>query len=192
MQNYLSKQNLGIPASMICSSIYLLSYALSKSYIYLVIVLIFSAVIFMLNFEDKVKYALKQGLTLTFLSYIINWILSLVKTILSWFSLSNTTTNYETFFGNTASEMGTADILNEIVNIIADISSILILITFIILLISALQGKDKRIKLLNKITSERKICKVCGCEVTEDAAFCTKCGSNLKLEENNMLNKDRI
>lgn len=162
MQNNLSKQNFGVPASILCAIAYGLGYILFANHS-ITYVLFFTAAVFIFSFDEKVKTALKQAYCVGFLGMAINLLFTVVIGVLSWF---------------------TFDGMYKVIKVFDNISSGVDYVfygLFAYLIFSSLQGKEVKIGFLKKVIGSEKVkCPSCSAEVDTDSAFCTKCGGKMK------------
>lgn len=129
MQNYLSKQNFGIPAGLACITAYLLGYGVTRSLSLLWVAIVFTAFVFMFNFDEKVREAVKRGMTLSVAYHVIAMGLYILNSIVAWFGVSS------------------FNVVNKIITIIGDLAQFVILIAFIALIVSTILNKDKNMKI---------------------------------------------
>lgn len=175
MQSYLAKRNLGLPVSVACMLAIFLGYALSNSFTYIWVTAVIGAVIFSLDFDEKIRKVFKQCISVAAIAHILSWVIFALNRVVSWIRPS-------TFSDSKFYEVMTkiSNGFGKIVTVLGDCVDIVVIVIFIILLISALSGKDAKIAALDKVTSEKAVCPKCGAQASSESAFCTKCGSSMK------------
>lgn len=178
MQNNLSKENFGIPVTILCAIAYVLSYAASGQFSWAI--LAFVGIVFVFSFDETVKTALKQGISLAFIWFIIDKLFWILKSFIGWFvpSYSAYLSVWETL---RISSTSVGNIIVRIVAYISDGIDFAFTALFLYLIFNSLKGKHIRISFIDKIFGNTKIkCSGCGAEVSGDSSFCTKCGHKIK------------
>lgn len=179
MQNNLSKENFGIPVTILCAIAYALSYAASGQFSWAI--LAFVGIVFVFSFDETVKTALKQGISLAFIWFIIDKLFWILKSFIGWFvpSYSTYSSVWETLGISNGVSFG--NVIVRIVTYISNGIDFAFTAVFIYLIFNSLKGKQIHISFIDKILGNTKIkCSECGAEVTGDSSFCTKCGHKIK------------
>ena len=179
MQNNLSKQNFGIPVTILCAIAYGLCYAASSQFSWAL--LVFLGIVYVFSFDEEVKASLKQGICIAFFWFIIDKLFWVIKEFIRWFI--PTATSYASAW----EALGVGDgpsgssIIVKIVDYISSGIDFVFIVVFVYLIFNSLKGKYIRLGLINKMIGHEKVkCTQCGAEVEGDSTFCTKCGNKMK------------
>lgn len=172
MQNYLSKENLGLPTSVGCIIAVLAGYGIYSSAAYLWIAALIAVVVYSLNFDVKIKTTLKQSYTVAAFLTILRWAVAAVGVFLNWFmpAVSYDPDSFKESFRK---------VLTKVLSILDETVTIVVLVIFAILLLRAVLGKSANISALDRVTAEKPVCPNCKNEISKGSAFCTKCGTKL-------------
>lgn len=173
--NYLTKKNFGIPAGILAAIAVLLGYGLYGSLSLIWVTLVFTAVVFLFDFDANVKNNLKQSLMLAFYGRLVGFAFVILNSILSWFS--------EAKYSSSKVASTIYKIFEKILTIADDAVGFLFLLLFASLLLAAIKGKVAKIGFLNTSVAaadkETVACPKCGEPVEKGTAFCTKCGNKM-------------
>lgn len=101
MEKLFEKKNLGIPAALLTVLAYFIGYYITVDYTGFLVAIIFAVVVFALDFDDKVKTAVKQSYTIGLLCCLIYLALSIVyqlsTLVTSVYILTNIITKFYTY-----------------------------------------------------------------------------------------------
>lgn len=172
MQNYLTKENLGLPTSIACMIAVLAGYGIYQNVAYLWIAALIAVVVYSLNFDEKVKATLKQSFTIGALLKILIWAVSAFDSFIRWFIPTG-------YYEPDSFKDGMNKFLTKFLSILNDSSTIIVYVIFAFLLIRAISGKHTKISALDKVTEGKPTCPKCGSTIASGSAFCTKCGNKI-------------
>lgn len=201
MEKFYEKKNLGIPVVLLSLLAYFIGYYMTISFGGLLVAVVFAVVVFALDFDDKVKNAVKQSYFLGLLFSLIYLALEIIENI----GKIITPTDYtKSFF--------LANLVNNLHRYAANLFGILVLVVYIILIITVLIKKDVKIGFIFNLFGEgtpkqqqapqmqqqapmyqqvppmpqaqgqQQVagkCPKCGAVNKDGAAFCASCGSKL-------------
>ena len=173
--NYLSKKNFGIPAGILSAIAVLLGYSMYNSLSLVWVTLVFTAVVFLFNFDENVKSTLKQSLLLAFYGWLVSFVFVILRSVLGWFSGAQ---------GSDSEAIRTTyKVFGKILEVVEDGVDFIFIFLFFSLLFSAIKGKVTRIGFLTSSVEaadkETVACPKCGTPVDKGSAFCTKCGNKM-------------
>ncbi|MBQ9119165.1 MAG: zinc ribbon domain-containing protein [Lachnospiraceae bacterium] len=172
--NYLTKKNFGIPAGILAALSVLLGYSLYAGGVSTVL-LVFVAVVFLFDFDENVKSMLKQSLILAFIGRLVKMLISMLGTVLSWFSNAS--------ISDSEGIRTTYKVFNKIYEVATDLVGFVFIFLFVSLLAAAIKNKTAKIGFLTASVEaaekESVACSKCGAPVEKGAAFCTKCGNKM-------------
>ncbi|WP_066720548.1 zinc ribbon domain-containing protein [Clostridium sp. Marseille-P299] len=180
MQNNLSKQNFGIPVTILCAIAYGLCYAASSQLSWAL--LVFLGIVYVFSFDEEVKSALKQGILLAFFWFIIDKLFWILKEFIGWFvpTASSYSSVWEEALG-VGSKVSAGTVIVRIIDYISSGIDFAFIVVFVLLIFNSLKGKYIRLDFINKIIGTEKVkCSQCGAELEEASTFCTKCGNKIK------------
>lgn len=142
MEKILEKRNLGIPATLLTFFAFFIGYGMTQSYSVILVAVLYAILVFSLQFDDKVKAAVKQ-------SYIISFIATLAYLVMD-------------VFDNFLSIVSPGDIninlfqraFSRVYNVGRDLINVAIIVIFIIFMIFALFRKDMKIGIVSNVLGE--------------------------------------
>lgn len=172
--NYLTKKNFGIPAGILAAISVLLGLGLYNSLSLIWVTLVFTAAVFLFDFDEVVKSNLKQALSYAFYGRLADIFFSIFRSILNWFS--------EAQYSSGSVVRGVYKVFDKILTVADNLVGFVFLLLFAQLLYSAVKGKAAKTSPLTIGAASGKetvTCPKCGESVDKDAAFCTKCGNKL-------------
>lgn len=132
MDKLLEKKNLGIPATLLAVFAYLIGYYIAESFGGFFVALVFAAVVFALDFDDKVKTAIKQAYILGLIFRLIYLVLEIVDQLASLSSRIHIL--YRIF--------------NGLYSYASILFSILVIVVFALLALTALFNKELKINFI--------------------------------------------
>jgi hypothetical protein len=143
MEKLFEKKNLGIPVTILALLAYFIGYYLTMNFSGLFVAVVFAVIVFALDFDEKVKNAVKQ-------SYFIGLFFSLIYLaldILGQLSDMLTPTDYtRTYF--------LQKLVNNLHRYAVSLFNILVLVVFIILVFLVLLKKDVKINFIFNLFGE--------------------------------------
>ncbi len=209
MDKISEKRNFGIPTTILCVLAYLIGYLLTFSLSGgLLVAVLFAAVVFGFQFDDKIKNAVKQSFIIAALIQLVN----LFFTVLEYFVELVTPQEFNVSSVYTYSLEDLKDLhdLNAFQNALQyvlkygkDVLEFVVVIVFIIFIIQALRNKEVKFGFVVKILGEAPvsmamyqqvppmyqqpvqqavpgaICPNCGKMNVTGATFCAGCGSKI-------------
>lgn len=143
MEKLMEKKNLGIPVTILTFFAFLIGYAMTVGYSSILVGVLFAFVVFGLNFDDKVKSAVKQ-------SYILSFVATLIYLAIDVF--------YQ--FVDMVSPSGYYDynkiqsVFNNIHKFGQDIVNVVVIVAYIILMIFALTQKEVKVSIVSNVLGE--------------------------------------
>lgn len=204
MDKLFEKKNLGIPVTLLSLLAYFIGYYISQSYGALLVAIIFAGVVFALDFDDKVKAAVKQAYVVGFFFRLIYLLLD----ILGQFNDLITPTTYveEVFW--------LRKIFSNLHHYALILFNIVVLVVFIVFVVTVLLKKDLKLSFIFNLLGEgapkqphqaaaQQVppmyqqaapmpqagqpmnqqpvhhCPKCGAANREGVAFCASCGNKL-------------
>lgn len=174
--NYLEKKNFGIPAGILAAISVLLGYSLYTSSGLMWVILAFTAIVFLFDFDENVKNTLKQSLMLAFFGRLASFLFGILYSILSWFSGAE--------YAESEAAKTIYKLFAKVLDIAQDLVGFVFILLFASLLIAAIKGKAAKISFLSESVAaaekETVVCPQCGELIDKKAVFCTKCGNKLK------------
>jgi len=142
MEKLMEKRNLGIPVTILTLLAFFIGYWLTVDYSILLVAVLFAALVFSFQFDDKVKTAVKQSYIICFITNIVFMGLK----IIFHFSELVTPYDYET------SKLQT--VFENIYRYGLIIVNIAVIIVYILFFIYALMKKDIKISFVSNILGE--------------------------------------
>jgi len=138
MEKLFEKKNLGIPVVLLTMLAYVIGYFMTNNYVAVLPAIIFAGAVFALNFDEKVKTAVKQ-------SFFIAIVLTLVYFLLNILSEVINIVDKIAFLSS---------FLNKAYNLAASLFNILVIVVFLLLIITAIFGKDIKIDFILNLLGE--------------------------------------
>lgn len=173
--DYFKKKNLGIPAGILAAFAVLCGISVYSGGIS-VAAIIFTAAVFMFEFDANVKSLLKQSLVLGFIGRLVKLIISIAYDILNWFSGAA--------YAESEGARTVYKVFTKILNVTDDVIGFAFIIAFIILLAAAIKNKAAKVPVIGGtvegLDNASNACPNCGAIVDAGAGFCTKCGTKMK------------
>lgn len=203
MEKFFEKKNLGIPATLLVLIAYFIGYYISNNLGGLLVAVLFGAIVFTFDFDEKVKTAVKQsyvvGLIFT-LIYMFVGVLYQFIDIINTLIGSNDPYHIQTFFNNAYTII--YNILNVVVVIVfallimASFSNKEVKMNFVLGILDrtqkqnstvyqqsvqqAPQGFQQQVPPTYQQPVQGNACPKCGTMNKPGAAFCGSCGNKLQ------------
>lgn len=146
MDKILEKKNLGIPVTLLVLIAYFIGYNVTGNLYGLFVAVAFGGAVFALNFDERVKIAVKQSYTIAFLLSIIYFFVEILSHLN--YMLSSVTANYN-YQPSTL-----YNIFNKLYATVNSVFHIGVIIIFAILIIITLTKKDIKINFILNILGE--------------------------------------
>lgn len=140
--NYLTKKNFGIPANLVASMAVILGYFLYRGSLSWVLIA-FTGIVFLFDFDDTVKNTLKNALKVGFLGYLVDFAYTIFRDILSWFSAAQSS--------YTSGIRTTYKVFDQIIEISRDLIGFVFILVFAFMLLNAIKGKEAKVPNLDEI-----------------------------------------
>lgn len=156
MEKLREKKNLGIPVTILVVFAYLIGYFLSKNMSgTLIIALIFAAAVFTLNFDDKVKNAVKHSYVFAILFQLIYFVINLITSFASLFNGGLDNIKIENFFYS-FNYFRSAPVFFPIfiILLLSFLVDAAVTAVYVICIIMTLIGKDVKIGIISNILGE--------------------------------------
>jgi hypothetical protein len=138
MEKIFEKKNLGIPATLLTVLTYFIGYYIANDYTGFLVAILFAVVVFALDFDDKVKTAVKQsyivGLICCLIYLALDIVYQLSTLVSSIYILSNITTKLYTYAHT--------------------LFNIAVIVIFALFIILALIGKDMKLNFILNLLGE--------------------------------------
>lgn len=144
MEKLFEKKNLGIPTALLVLISYFIGYYFSSDLSGLLIALIFGFTVFALNFDDKVKIAIKQ-------SYVVGLAFALIYMFTGILNQFNNTISAITNYQN---PLHIQTIFNDLFAVVNNLLNVADIIIFAILIIMAFAGKEVKLGFISGILGE--------------------------------------
>lgn len=142
MEKFIDKKNLGVPAVLLCIMAYLIGYSLTISFNNLLVAVIFSFIVFSLQFDEIVKTATKQSFIFSFVVNVIYLVLDGINNLAGLMP-----NNYY---------MNGLNIISGIFNFIykygSSLLNIVVIVFYIIFILLAISKKEMKVGFLSQIT----------------------------------------
>lgn len=140
--NYLTKKNFGIPANLVASMAVVLGYFLYRGSLSWVLIA-FTGIVFLFDFDDTVKNTLKNALKVGFLGYVVDFAYTIFRDILGWFSAAQSS--------YTSGIRTTYKVFDQIIEISRDLIGFVFILIFAFMLLNAIKGKEAKVPNLDEI-----------------------------------------
>ncbi len=134
--NYLTKKNFGVPTNLLASMAVVFGYLLSQRSISWLMVL-FTVVVFLFDFDDTVRNTVKTSLKFGFLGYLVEILYSVLWTVLSWFSDAKSSMN--------SGIRTTYNVFDKMIDIVHGVIGFAFILIFAFMLIHAINGKEAKV-----------------------------------------------
>ena len=135
MEKILEKKNLGVPATIVCVLAYIVGYSLTNSFSNLLVALLLAFVVFSLQFEDRVRVAVKQAYVFAFFVNIIYLMFDILNKLLDLGASSS-----RRFFS--------FSFIHNPFNILLALIKITVIVFFLLFILFALMKKDIKMNFL--------------------------------------------
>lgn len=134
--NYLSKKNFGVPTNLLASMAVVFGYLLFQGSMGWLMVA-FTVIVFLFDFDDTVKNTVKTSLKFGFLGYLVEILYSILRTILGWFSGAKVSMN--------GGIRTTYNVFEKMLDILHDVIGFAFILVFAFMLINAIKGKEAKV-----------------------------------------------
>jgi hypothetical protein len=209
MEKFSEKRNMGVPATILCVLAYLIGYTLTFSLTGgLLVAVVFAALVFGLQCDDRVKNAVKQSYIVAALVQLVNLFLSLLEDLVELITPQEF--NVQSVYSSKLSDLKDYHDLNAFQNALnyilkygKDLIEFAIVVVFILFILQALRNKEFKLGFISKLLGEAPVgaqmyqqprpnyqqpvqnavpgavCPNCGKVNAPGASFCAGCGSKI-------------
>lgn len=156
-EKFYEKKNFGIPVTILIILAYLIGYSLIKSLAgTLIAALLFAAAVFLFNFDERVKNAVKHSYVAAILFLLVYFILDALKSLFSFFSggvntinsLDDILYNYDSYIRTTSSSTFVFLLLTFLVDLA-------VIVYYAVCIIFAMTGRDVKIDFILSLIGEQ-------------------------------------
>lgn len=134
--NYLTKKNFGVPTNLLACMAVLFGYSLYRGSMSWVMIA-FTVIVFMFDFDDTVRNTVKTSLKFGFLGYLVEMLFSILRTVLEWFSAASV--SYRDGIRTTY------NVFEKIIEISRDLVGFAFILVFAFMLLNAVKGKEAKV-----------------------------------------------
>ncbi len=149
MSKIWEKKNLGIPVTLLVLIAYFIGYSFMFDLYNLLVALIFGGIVFVLDFDERVKTAVKQSYTISLLFSLVNFLVIILNHISLIFN--NRQNIYDS---NMSGSFTLKTFLYDIYNFTNDFLNIVAVIVFAIFIIATIMKKDIKLNFILNILGE--------------------------------------
>lgn len=151
MNKLWEKRNLGIPVTLLVLIAYFIGYSFAFNLYNLLIAILFGVFVFALDFDDRIKTAVKQSYTISLLFCLANFIVTFLNSI---YGIFNSGQNFYYDSSNMDKAFSFKKLLYNIYGFSNNFLNIAAVIVFGVLIIAVLMKKDIKVNFILNIIGE--------------------------------------